>query len=62
MMNIVPLDMKAWRENLDNITGSTFEFFQPLECLRGQSSADFFTADPDIIQKHIKTMRLHQED
>lgn len=62
MMNMVPHDMQTWRTHLDNISGSSFEFFQPLENLRGQSIADFFTADPDVLQKKIKTLRSHQDE
>ena len=61
-MNMVPHDMQTWRSHLDNISGSSFEFFQPLENLRAQSLADFFTADPDIIQKKIKTLRSHKDE
>ena len=62
MMNMVPHDMKTWRSHLDNISSSRFEFFQPLENLCGQSVADFFTADPDILQKKIKTLRSHTDE
>ena len=61
-MNMVPHDMQTWRKNLDNITGFSFEFFQPQENLRCQSPADFFTSDPDIIQKRIKTLTSHKDE
>jgi hypothetical protein len=55
-MNMVPHDMHTWRTHLDNVNTSTREFFQPLETLRGQSIADFFVVDPDVIKKKIKLL------
>ena len=55
-MNMVPHDMQNWRTHLDNVNNTSREFFQPLETLNGQSTADFFVVDPDILKKRIKLL------
>jgi len=35
VMNMVPNDMELYRRRLNNYEGINFDFFQPLEILRG---------------------------
>jgi hypothetical protein len=42
IMNMVPHNMDLWRRRLNGFEGEHFDFFQPMENLRGQSIANFF--------------------
>lgn len=55
-MNMVPNDMELYRRRLNNWEDVHFDFFQPLEVLRGQSIANFFIKIPDVIQKEIEAL------
>jgi len=53
---MVPHDLGLWRKRLNNSEGVLYDFFQPLECLRGQSLANFFITSPNMITNEIAAL------
>lgn len=52
--------MDAFRRRLNNTHDVKFDFFQPLENLRGQSLANFFIRIPDAISKEIEALEENE--
>ena len=62
-MNQVPHDLPLYRKHLECVENSTFEFFMPLEILNGQSTADFYINNPDMMAKEVKILHTrHHKD
>ena len=56
LMNMVPHNMDVFRRVLNNTDHIKFDFFQPLENLRGQSMANFCIRHPDVITREIEAL------
>ena len=56
IMNMVPHNLSLWRRRLNGSEGLHFDFFQPMENLRGQSIANFFIQSPDMITNEIASL------
>ena len=53
---MVPQDMNVFRRKLSCTESINFDFFQPLENLRGMCLANFFLSYPEVIQKEIESL------